>query len=347
MKQKSIFTAMLLALLSTGIIASAQAPAPPPGPDMGLRPSSDLDQMLGPIALYPDPLIAQILPAATVPSEIVMAARYVSGGGDPNLIDQQPWDDSIKALARYPTVLTWMDQNLAWATALGQSFLAQQQDVMDSIQRLRAQAQGLGNLQTSPQENVVSDDGDIEILPANPDQMYLPVYQPDQVYYQRPFGAPFISFGLGYSIGGWLNNDFDWHGHRMIAWGRDHPRPANWWSGRPADRRVEFGRAAVWQPRGRTGVVRGLDRGFVSHPVHAPVPEFRSPRPVERVETPVRRSEPVVVQRSAPAARAPVANGALIGVHSAQATRQASSRGQASRGPVASRPAAGGHSGKR
>ena len=124
--------------------------------------------MLGPIALYPDPLIAQILPAATQPSEIAVVDRYLSIGGDPNVIDQQLWDPSVKALARYPTVLKWMDDNLAWTTALGQAFLAQQQDVMDSIQRLRAQAQALGNLQSTPQENVIADNGDIEILPANP-----------------------------------------------------------------------------------------------------------------------------------------------------------------------------------
>ena len=79
--------------------------------------------MLGPIALYPDPLIAEILPAATLPSEVVMADRYIRGGGDPNQIDLQPWDPSIKALARYPAVLAWMDDNLAWTTDVGQAFL--------------------------------------------------------------------------------------------------------------------------------------------------------------------------------------------------------------------------------
>ena len=162
-----------------------------------LRSSAELDQMLGPIALYPDPLIAQILPAATLPSEIVLADRYVNGGGDPNLIDQQPWDPSVKALARYPTVLKWMDDNLAWTTALGQAFLAQQQDVMDSIQRLRAQAQALGNLQSTPQENVVADDGTIEILPADPQMIYVPVYQPDMVYFQQPIRQPVHLFRPG------------------------------------------------------------------------------------------------------------------------------------------------------
>ena len=184
MKRISIFVSTLAACACTAIQALAQIP-------FRLRPRkcncarAELDQMLGPIALYPDPLIAQMLPAATLPTEIVMADRYVSGGGDPNLIDQQPWDPSVQALARYPTVLKWMDDNLAWTTALGQAFLYQQQDVMDSIQRLRAQAQALGNLQSTPQENVITDDGTIEILPANPEVIYVPVYQPDVVYFQR------------------------------------------------------------------------------------------------------------------------------------------------------------------
>jgi hypothetical protein len=116
--------------------------------------AAQLDQLLGPIALYPDPLIAQILPGSTLPTQIVLADRYVSGGGDPNQIDQQPWDPSVQALARYPNVLKWMDDNLNWTTELGQAFLNQQQDVMDSIQRLRQSAYNLSNLQSTPQQQV-------------------------------------------------------------------------------------------------------------------------------------------------------------------------------------------------
>ena len=334
MKRTSILTVALLVSLSTGIIARAQIPAPPPAPESQLRASADLDQMLGPIALYPDPLIAQLLPAATLPSEIVVADRYVNGGGDPNLIDQQPWDPSVKALARYPTVLKWMDDNLAWTTALGQAFLAQQQDVMDSIQRLRAQAQALGNLQSTPQENVVADAGSIEILPANPQMIYVPVYQPDAVYFQRPYGSPFISFGMGFEVGAWLNYDFDWRNHHLIAWGHGQPRPADWWSRRPGERpRVELARATVWQPGNRPGLAaRGLDRGYSSPQVH-------SVAPVVRGQT-FRQSAPVVVQRAAAAPRSRPASGALIGVQSSHQTQQFSTRGQESRQQTISRPAA-------
>ena len=200
------------------------------------------------------------------------------------MIDQQPWDPSIQALARYPTVLKWLDDNLAWTTALGQAFLYQQQDVMDSIQRLRAQAQAMGNLQSTPQESVVVDNGTIEILPANPDVIYVPVYQPDVVYFQRPYGTPFISFGLGFAVGAWLNCDFDWHNHHVIVWGHDQPRPANWWFRRPGERpKAEAAHATVWQPRNRPEAgAPGLDRGWNSRPAPSTVTVIGGQsRPVE------------------------------------------------------------------
>ncbi|MGD0261396.1 MAG: DUF3300 domain-containing protein [Verrucomicrobiota bacterium] len=324
MKRQSIIAAMLLVFLSPGIIAQPQTPIPPPAPEAQLRSSAELDQLLGPIALYPDPLIAQILPAATLPSEIVLANRYVNGGGDPNLIDQQPWDPSVKALARYPTVLKWMDDNLAWTIALGQAFLAQQQDVMTSIQRLRARAQALGNLPTTWQQNVIADNGTIEILPADSQTLYVPVYQPDMVYFQQPFGGPFISFGVGFALGPWLNCDFDWRNHHLTVWGPGQPRPADWWSRRPSERpRVEAAHATVWQARNRPALAaRGLDRGWNAGPVRSTVTVIGG------------QPRPAAASRSRPA------NGAFIGVQSAHQTRQFSSRGQQSRQQTVSRSAA-------
>ncbi len=339
MKRKSTLTAGLLVFLSAGIIARAQMPAPPPGPEVQMRSGAELDQMLGPIALYPDPLLAQILPAATLPSEVVLADRYVNGGGDPNLIDQQPWDGSVKALARYPAILKWMDDNLAWTAALGQAFLYQPQDVMDSIQRLRAQAQALGNLPATPEENVVTDDGSIEILPADPRAIYVPVYQPDMVYFQRPFGNSFISFGIGLEMGAWLNHDFDWHNHHLTVWHRDHPRPADWWYRRPGERPPgDLNHTTVWQPRNPPGPSGGgLDRGWDSHQVHSTVTVIAGqPRP----GAPARRPEPTAVQHPAQTPHSPPANGALIGVQSSHDTRQFSSRGQESRQAAAPRAAA-------
>ena len=340
----------MAACACTVIQASAQMPVPPPAPEVQLRSAPELDQMLGPIALYPDPLIAQILPAATLPTEIVLANRYVNGGGDPNLIDQQPWDPSIQALARYPAILNWLDDNLAWTTALGQAFLYQQPDVMDSIQRLRAQAQALGNLQSTPQESVVIDNGSIEILPSNPEVIYLPVYQPDVVYFQRAYGTPFISFGLGFSLGAWLNCDFDWHNRHLIVWGHDHPRPANWWFRRPDQRpKAEVAHATVWQPHDRPEVgARGLDRGWASHPAHSTVTVIGgqsrpAQAPVSRPPSgaPARSTVTVIGDQAKPAPAFPSrpANGALIGIQSSHQTQQFSNRGQESRQATTSRPA--------
>src|ERR1035438_5338557 len=136
---------LLWVLAGTAISAWAQVAVPPPMAAYQPLSAAQLDQLLGPIALYPDPLIAQILPASTLPTEIVLADRYVTSGGDPNQLDQQPWDSSVQALARYPNVLQWMDQNLDWTTELGQAFLNQQPDVMDAIQRLRWSAYNLGD----------------------------------------------------------------------------------------------------------------------------------------------------------------------------------------------------------
>ena len=207
------------------------AVAPQPAPTVPMRSVAELDQMLAPIALYPDPLLAQILPAATLPAQVVLADRYLREGGDVNQVDAQPWDNSLKALARYPATLRMLDDNLAWTTDVGQAFINQPADVMDSVQRLRAQAQAMGNLLSTPQQTVVVDDGIIEIVPAAPQVIYVPVYQPEVVYVQRPPapGRFYVSFGAGLVVGAWLNHDCDWHAHEVIVWHQDHPRPADWW----------------------------------------------------------------------------------------------------------------------
>ena len=364
MKRIALLLILLAGLAGTFTQALAQFAVPPPAPVVQLLSAPELDQLLGPIALYPDPLLAQILPAATLPSEIVLADRYVNGGGDPNLIVQQPWDPSVQALARYPTLLKWLDDNLAWTTALGQAFLYQQQDVMDSIQRLRVQAQALGNLQSTPQENVVMDDGDIEILPANPEVIYWPVYQPDVVYVQRSYGAPFVSFGVGLTIGSWLNHDCDWHNHDIMVWGPDRPRPTNWWFRRPIERpKAEASHAAVWQPRDRSALAsRDLDRGWGSRPAPStvtvigtqsrPAPSTVTvigsqsrPTPgavtiIESQSRPPEHPAPTILQHPAEATHSKPASGALIGIESAHQTAQFSTRGQESREKAISRPAA-------
>ena len=182
--------------------------------------AAELDELLAPIALYPDPLIAQILPAATFIDQIDEAARYVKQYGKAAQIDDQPWDVSVRAVAHYPDVLYMMDQKYDWTVSLGQAFVDQQQEVMDAIQRLRARAEEVGSLTSTPQQQVVVDDDLIRIVPAEPEVIYVPQYDPLMVYAEPPYPAyGFITFGIGFTIGAWLNRDCDWHRHRVYYHG--------------------------------------------------------------------------------------------------------------------------------
>ncbi|MGO8837195.1 MAG: DUF3300 domain-containing protein [Limisphaerales bacterium] len=352
---KSWFNIAVSLCVLAGAALSARAQTAVPPPMAAYQPLSyqQLDQLLGPIALYPDPLIAQILPASTVPTQIVLADRYISGGGDPNQLGQHAWDaavqdPSVQALARYPSVLKWMDDNLNWTEAVGQAFLNQQQDVMDSIQRLRHSALNVGNLQSTPQQQVIDDGGYIEIVPADPQVIYVPVYQPDQVYYQTCYGPPFISFGIGFPIGLWLNFDFDWWHHHIIVWGHNNPRPPDWWHVQHHDR--DTGHTTVWHPHNNYPVARGANRGDRGYVVP------RNPTVVTTIGrsgsgTALPRQMPAAAARPAPAAverfqsvNRPEATGAFIGIQSSRDTRTYSERGQQSmqtvtRSEPVSRPA--------
>jgi hypothetical protein len=199
-----------------------QPPAPPsPSPD------ARLDALLGPIALYPDPLIAILLPASTYPADIAAAAAYLAQYGDAAQVDNQPWDPSVRALAHYPSVVAWMASNLDWTTALGQAFAASPASVMDSVQRLRAKALAAGTLITTAQQQVREQDSEIEIVPAEPDAIYIPVYDPEVVYSADPYygyGGPFINFGSPCPAGIWLSYGFDWRSHRVWAGGSTQGR---------------------------------------------------------------------------------------------------------------------------
>lgn len=174
----------------------------------------ELDDLLAPIALYPDPLLAQMLPAATFVEQIDEAARYIGQYGNSADVDDQPWDVSVRAVAHYPSVLSMMDQKYDWTVALGQAFVYQQDDVMDSIQRLRAQAMAEGNLVSTPEQQVIEEGGIISIVPVEPEVIYVPQYDPMVVYFEPP-SYGFITFGIGFPIGIWLNRDCDWQRHRI------------------------------------------------------------------------------------------------------------------------------------
>jgi hypothetical protein len=317
---KTIFNLMLIFGLALAV--RAQDEVPPPMPDTQAPTFSDaqLDQLVGPIALYPDPLIAVLLPAATQPTQIVITDRYIQNGGDPNATDQFGWDPNVQALAHYPDVLKWMDDNLNWTTQLGEAFADQQPDVMNSIQRLRTEAYNLGNLVSTPQQQVVDDNGYIEILPANPNDVYVPDYQPSQVYYQQPYGAPYITFSVGFVIGPWLCGDFDWRNHHLIAWDRDHPRPAGWWQKQPEQRAVFLSKQTTeWHPQNHAAFQPQADRGW------------NTPNPNTRAWTApaVNRPAPAPVQRDQPTYQHSQ-NDTFIGIQNAQDARTFSDRGQQS-----------------
>jgi Protein of unknown function (DUF3300) len=181
-----------------------------------------LENLLASIALYPDPLLAQILAAATFPDQIDEAARFCRAQANPNSqcdgIDDQPWDSSIKSVAHYPPILYMMADNLDWTTALGQAYVNQPDDVMAAVQQLRRQAQAAGNLVTTPQQEVMVDgDGNIDILPAQPQYCYLPTYDPALAFFGSGgiFGGPVVGFGPPFSIGVWLNYGINWRLHRI------------------------------------------------------------------------------------------------------------------------------------
>ncbi len=185
----------------------------------------ELDDLLAPIALYPDPLLAQMLPASTYPEEIADAQAWLNSGGNVTSIDEQIWAESVRAIAHYPDILRMMADNMDWTANLGDAFLNQPEDVTDSIQRLRWRAKAVGNLVSNSEQSVIIDGDYIQIVPAQPQYIYVPQYDPSVVYiqaYSTSF-SPFITFGFGLMIGDWLSMDFDWGHHYVIYHGWDRP----------------------------------------------------------------------------------------------------------------------------
>ncbi|MGC1482841.1 MAG: DUF3300 domain-containing protein [Candidatus Acidiferrum sp.] len=238
---KKIIIGVLTLVLLVGWLPSMamgqdQDQAPPP-PSFG---PEQLDQMVSRIALYPDSLLAQIMAAATYPDQIPDAAKwadehhYLTGDALANAItgDQLPWDPSVQALLPFPSVLEMMGSDMNWTTDIGNAFLAQRQDVMDAVQRMRQKARDFGYLRSNGQV-VVSGGPYIEITPLNPEFMVVPYYDP-LVVYARPRAGFFVGgairFGYGVSLGvafrpwGWGLNRFEWGRHELFInnrpWGR-------------------------------------------------------------------------------------------------------------------------------
>ena len=226
-----------------GAPARGQDPTPPAtaaAPDQQLLKSEELDQLVAPIALYPDPLLAEVLMASTYPLEVVQADRWATenkhlkGEALKAAVDKQNWDDSLKALVATPSVLAMMSAKLDWTQRLGDAVLAQQADVMDAIQRLRARAQAENKLKTTKQQIVTVKQEEskqvIVIQPANPDTLYVPYYNPSVVFGTWPYPAypPYyfpapgyvagavlatgLAFGAAYALGRWAGGGGYWGG---------------------------------------------------------------------------------------------------------------------------------------
>ncbi len=244
---KQVFTVLLCCVLvqftaqAESFGRSGQSTEQPPAPPV-LHSPQELQQLVAPIALYPDALVAQILAAATYPTEIVEADRWMPGNSKlkgeelAKEVDKQPWDPSVKALTQFPSVLENMDKNLSWTSSLGDAYANQQQEVTDAVQALRQQAHKNGNLNSNEQEKVITQGSTIIIEPANPEVVYVPAYDPWVV-----FGAPIVAypgwypepgiflagvaigFGIGFAVGGGFGGGYGWGWHN---WGCD------WYGGR-------------------------------------------------------------------------------------------------------------------
>ena len=258
-------------------MSSAPPPAPTSQPPYTQQSPEQLQQLVAPIALYPDSLVAQVLAASTFPEQVVEAQRWVQA--HPNLqgdalaqaVDQQPWDPSVKALTAFPSVLGNMDKNLSWTSSLGDAYYNQQPAVMDAVQTMRQRAEAAGTLKSTQQQTVAVQDASIVIQPANPDMVYVPAYDPWVIYgapivawpgwYPYPgiwFGGPDLSFGIGFGIGfyggfgwGWGHWGFDWRNRYSTYNNSRYYSRSN----------TFYNRSSYYQGDGQRGVQSSVARG--------------------------------------------------------------------------------------
>ncbi len=260
----------LLLILSVGVVLPARVAA---ADDVPNRTPEEIEKLVSPIALYPDSLVALILPASTESSDVVLAARFLSFGGKESDIEKQFWHESVKALAHYPEIVRWMDENLEWMQQLGGVFAGQPADVMTAIQRLRADARARGLLADTPQQRVVVEHEVVYIVPSNPSYIHIPRYDPEVLWMRRPWHGSFISFSMGFGVGNWLFYDCDWPG-RTIWVHRRHPgwvyRP--FWRPPPPAARVHV--VTAWKPAPHMHH-RNHDRPGHRGPTVVVVPRYR------------------------------------------------------------------------
>jgi hypothetical protein len=266
---------------------AAQAPAQAP-----LK-AEELEQMVAPIALYPDQLLAQLLMASTYPLEIVQAARWVksnpgkTGKALEDALQGQSWDASVKSIAAVPQVLQMLDEKLDWAQQLGDAFLAQRDDVMNAIQRLRSKAQSAGKLQTTKEQKVSTQQAAgksvVVIEPANPQVVQVPVYNPATAYGAWPYPAyppyPYYPFGYvagsalaftaGVAVGAalwgncnWGNNNVNINVNQYNSFNRTNISNSNWQHNAEHRKGVPYRDQGVAQQFGRGQASAGTREAF-------------------------------------------------------------------------------------
>ncbi|GAA0723482.1 DUF3300 domain-containing protein [Dokdonella soli] len=311
--------AFLFTLASLSLAGSAPAQSETAAANDQAFSQQELDHMLAPVALYPDALLTQVLTAATYPLEVVEAARWshahpdLTGTDAVSAADAQNWDPSVKALLAFPDLLHMMDGKLDWTEHLGDAFLAQQAQVMDTVQGLRHKAATAGNLESGGELRVDDNDGMIDIEPAASDLVYLPYYDPNVVYgawwwpaYPPMYWAAWpgydwqggFAWGVGVAISvDFFFDDFDWRHHCINVFDHGRPwhqrgrlagdEPSHIWQHDPMHRRgVAYRDPGLNNRFGRASVAAGTPAAFRGHDVRA-WPERTAPiahRDVEHVQ---------------------------------------------------------------
>jgi hypothetical protein len=230
-----IVCAALVLQFSAGAPLVAQEQPISQQPPLQQLTADQLDNLVAPIALYPDSLLSQVLVASTYPLELAEAGQWLQQNRNlqgPQLVDaarQQNWDPSIQALVVFPDVIERLNSNIRWTTDLGNAFLSQQADVMNAVQRLRADARAAGKLNSNTQETIATDTQGgqtvIEIQPANPQVVYVPAYNPEYIWgppaygYYPPLYYPEAAFGFGFGPGIYIGSFFGGLGWGGWGWG--------------------------------------------------------------------------------------------------------------------------------
>ncbi len=210
----------ILLINSIANVALAQSSAANAPPKLTAQ---QLEKLVAPIALYPDSLVAQILPASTLSIQIVEANRYLQKNGG-KVVGKPPgnWDPSIQALLSFPDVIKKMDADLTWTQNLGDAVILQTDDVIAAVQSFRRKAYDAKNLKTTPQQTVEVQKETIIIQPADPEVIYVPEYNPEQVIVQQPYTvvapAPIIGFATGVALTNWAYaNSINWYDRNIMV----------------------------------------------------------------------------------------------------------------------------------